>query len=132
MKVKLAMALQSIRITQVWAALGGGPLRHGRGRAFWRAGDGWSVSVKDGRGWFDHRDGRGGGILDLVQAALGCDRRGALRWVAEEFVLDTDCERPVTAKERWQYACARSEAERFVCWRDDKIDSMRRGRNYHF
>jgi hypothetical protein len=67
-----------------------------------------------------------------VQTALGCDRRVALRWVAEEFGLDVDCERSLTAKERWQYTRARTEAERFGSWCDDKIDSMRRGRNHHF
>ena len=39
------MRLADLRIRDVWRALGGGPLRHGYGRAFWRDGDGWNVRL---------------------------------------------------------------------------------------
>jgi hypothetical protein len=64
--------------------LGGGELRSGRGRAWWRNGDGWSVSVDAQRGMcYDHRDGIGGGVLDLVMHVQGGTRGDALRAVAD-------------------------------------------------
>jgi hypothetical protein len=74
-----------VPIDQVWAALGGCQLRRGRGQAFWRGGDGYSVSLDLKRGlWFDHVDAHGGDVFALVRTALGCDFRAALRWL-EDF-----------------------------------------------
>ena len=42
--------LSRVTLPQVWAALGGGEIRHQRGKAFWRGGDGWNVSLDFGRG----------------------------------------------------------------------------------
>ncbi len=70
-------------ITDVWQALGGGPLRYGRGAAWWRDGDGHNVSLDESKGvWYDHARSEGGGVLDLVQTVLGCDGRAALHWLA--------------------------------------------------
>lgn len=83
------MKLASIPILQVWYALGGGELRGNRGQAFWRCGDGYSVSLKAERGtWYDFRDGRGGGVLALVQTVLHCDRPVALAWLETNCGLD--------------------------------------------
>jgi hypothetical protein len=41
--------IEAVSISALWRALGGGELRHGRGRAFWRNGDGWSISLDDAR-----------------------------------------------------------------------------------
>ena len=80
------MKLASVPLLPVWHALGGGPLRGKRGNAFWRGGDGFSVTLDLSKGtWYDHRDGRGGGVLALVETALECDRRAALQW------LETNC-----------------------------------------
>jgi len=80
----LQEVLSHVRISDVWRALGGAELRRGRGRAWWRNGDGWSVSVDDRCGcWHDHRDGIGGGVLDLVAHVRGGTRQDALRWLAE-------------------------------------------------
>src|SRR2546426_428714 len=77
--VTAADILAQVSITDVWQALGGGPLRHGRGRAFWRDGDGYHVSLSDPKGtWYDHSRGEGGGILDLISLARGCSRADAL------------------------------------------------------
>src|SRR5262245_1949825 len=71
-------------IRDVWAALGGGELRHGRGRAFWREGDGYNVSVDAGKGvWFDFVANVGGDVFALVQVVQGCDFKQALAWLAE-------------------------------------------------
>lgn len=76
--------LSRLCINDVWRALGGGELRHGRGRAWWRDGDGWSVALDDRCGcWYDHRDGIGGGVLDLVVHVRGGGRQDALRWLAD-------------------------------------------------
>uniref|UniRef100_Q01TT2 DNA primase n=1 Tax=Solibacter usitatus (strain Ellin6076) TaxID=234267 RepID=Q01TT2_SOLUE len=76
--------ISSVRISEVWAALGGGPLRHRRGRAFWRNGDGYSVSLSDEKGvWHDFVSGAGGGVLDLIQHVRGGRRVDALQYVAE-------------------------------------------------
>jgi hypothetical protein len=42
---KAAAVLDRVSISAVWAGLGGGALRHGRGTAFWRGGDGLSVAL---------------------------------------------------------------------------------------
>lgn len=56
--------LDRTSIIDVWAGLGGGDLRHNRGQAFWRDGDGYNVSVNEAKGvWCDHAHGTGGGSL---------------------------------------------------------------------
>jgi len=83
------MRLSELKILDVWSAAGGGPLRRNRGQAFWRNGDGWNISLDLERGtWYDHRGGRGGGSLALVETALGCDRQAALRWLETNCGLD--------------------------------------------
>ncbi len=73
----------SVPISTVWTLLGGGELRHGRGQAHWRDGDGYSVALNDEKGiWFDHRDAIGGGVLDLVVRVKGGSRKDALTWLA--------------------------------------------------
>lgn len=78
------MDVASIPILDVWRALGGGELRRGRGRAFWRGGDGWHVAIAPEKAtWYDFSRGEGGGVLDLVERALGCDRTAAVAWLRE-------------------------------------------------
>lgn len=70
-------------IRQVFAALGG-KLHGGRGQAFWRNGDGYSVALDPEKGvWFDHRDGVGGDVIALVETARGCDFREAVAWLGD-------------------------------------------------
>jgi hypothetical protein len=80
--VTLTELLSRVSIVAVYLALGG-ELRNGRGRAFWRNGDGSNVPLDEKTGtWFDFARGEGGGILDLIQSALGCTRREAVEWLA--------------------------------------------------
>ena len=121
-------------ITEAWNSLGGGPLRHGRGKAFWRDGDGDNVVLDDNRGvWFDHSRGEGGGILDLVQTVLGCDRRNTLRWLADHLGVMLDSSRTLTRAEKRQYAQRRnraeSEARSLTVWRRDTLSRLRADRN---
>jgi hypothetical protein len=72
------------RIHETWAALGGGQLRHGRGQAFWRSGDGYSVSLDAAKGlWHDFVTGAGGDVVALVETVRGCGFRDALAWLAD-------------------------------------------------
>lgn len=88
-------ALSSVRIAEVWRRLGGGELRHGRGRAFWRGGDGLNVALDPERGrWFDHAACVGGGVLALVLTALDCDRRSALAWLSAEGFIEAPTHSP--------------------------------------
>ncbi len=107
--------LSRVRISAVWAALGGGELRHGRGRAFWREGaDGWSISLDDARGvWFDHRDGAGGGILDLIALSRAGTRADALRWCADLAGVPME-DTPLSAADRARWAAERRAAERHL------------------
>lgn len=99
------MQLGDIPILDAWYALGGGPLRGRRGEAFWRGGDGYSVALDRERNtWYDFRDSVGGGVLKLVEVALRCDRRSALRWLETNCGLDA--RRPPTPREH----CAREAA----------------------
>ena len=99
-------------ITDVWRALGGGPLRHGRGKAFWRDGDGDNVALDEIKGCFyDHAHGTGGGVLMLIEIVRGCDRREAVRWLAGHLGVSLDNDRPLTREEKRRYAQRRSRAE---------------------
>ncbi len=85
----------AVPISEVWRMLSGGPIRHGRGRAFWRNGDGWNVSLVDERGvWHDHRDHVGGGVLDLIAHVNGGTRADALKWLADVTGTPLDDDRP--------------------------------------
>lgn len=73
----------------VWRALGGGELRHGRGRAFWRGGDGYNVALNASTNcWRDFASGEGGGIVALIERSLGCSRQDAWRWLAAHHNLE--------------------------------------------
>src|ERR1017187_2521263 len=97
--------LASIKISQVYRALGGPELRRSahdryRGRAWWRDGDGPSISLDDARGlWHDFPTGEGGGVLDLVVRVRGGSRQDALRWVADLAGCPLD-DRPLPASDR--------------------------------
>lgn len=102
------MKLADLSILEVWRALGGGELRGGRGKAFWRNGDGYSISMNLTRHtWFDFRDQRGGGVLALVEVALGCGRAEALAWLEVNCGLDSTKKASPRERER----CARVRAE---------------------
>jgi hypothetical protein len=105
--------LESVSIGEVWERLGGGKLHHGRGRAFWRGGDGWSVSV-DGKGgrWFDFVTGGGGRVLRLVQTALDCDRPAALAWLESEGLIER---RTLSGEERHEHKQRRGAASFVAC-----------------
>ena len=120
-----------VQISAVWVALGGGLLRQCRGCAFWRPkADGWSVALDDSKGtWFDHRDGCGGGVLDLVQHVLHCTRAEALRWLADLAGVTLD-NRPPTAADRLRWSRAQREAEELTVWRREQIDLLRAWRNH--
>jgi hypothetical protein len=107
-----AEILSLVSITQVWSLLGGGELRRKRGRAWWRNGDGWSVSVDDRRGcWYDHRDGIGGGVLDLIVKVRGGSHADALRWLAAVVGVPVD-DRPLSYKDRQRWALEREQTQR--------------------
>ncbi len=100
--------LESVNIGEVWQRLGGDELRRGRGRAFWRGGDGWSVSVDvEGGRWFDFVAAGGGGVLMLAQTALSCDRSAALAWLEAEGFIEPN---RLPTEERREYARKREAA----------------------
>jgi hypothetical protein len=114
------MKLAYIPLLKVWSALGGGELRGKRGKAFWRRGDGYSIALDAAKGtWFDHRDARGGGVLALVETALGCDRRTALQWLQGQGFIDP---RTLTREQHREYARRRGTAGRVALdiarWRE--------------
>ena len=76
--------IDACSIEEVWRALGGGKLRRGRGKAFWRNGDGFNVQLYPTRkGWQDFATNEGGRVLELIQTVQGCTRSEALRWLAD-------------------------------------------------
>ena len=120
-------------ICEVWEALGGGPLRFGRGNAFWRGGDGYNVALDDAKGaWYDFAKNEGGGILDLVQKVTNCNRRQALGWLADSRGLPLDDYR-FTQSERDDWAQRRRRAERaadeLALWRARLLADLRAHRN---
>lgn len=122
-------------IVDVWAALGGGDLRHGRGVAFWRGGDNLSVSIDAKKNcWYDFVAAEGGGILRLIEAVQGCDRLAALRWLADHHNVQLDGRRPLTRQEKRAYAIRRAGAEReaaeLTAWREELLRLLREERNH--
>jgi hypothetical protein len=131
---KVAEVINTRSITEVWIALGGPPPKRGRARAFFRDGDNpFAVSLKDSKGaWFDHRDGVGGGVLDLIQQVRGCDRHSAFCWLAELNGAPLDNHR-LTLAERRQYArrlaAAKLERAEFILWKERILDGPKRERD---
>lgn len=135
MRAVTAELVESSRIAEVWTALGGGPLRAGRGKAFWRGGDSSNVSINErGNVWYDFARGEGGGILDLVQRIQGCSRREALEWLAHHIGVPLDHHK-WTAEDRREWgrnrARAEAEAKELVRWRSDAIARLESLRNAH-
>jgi hypothetical protein len=82
--------LDQVPIVDAVLALGGVPPKRGRIKAFWRTkADGFNVRINvDKNSWYDFVANEGGGVLRLVEVALGCDRRSALRWLQDHLGLD--------------------------------------------
>ena len=120
--------IEDLDILQVWTAAGGAPLRGTRGRAFWRDGDGYNIAIDATKGtWYDHASATGGGILALVEIAIGGDRRTALEWLAQNFGIATGgsyspAERREFARRR---AAAVAAAERLIERRDEAFNQIR-------
>ena len=117
------------KITRVFSALGGAEPKHGRARAFWRDGDNpQAISLNDEKGcWFDHRDGVGGGVLDLVILVRGGTRSDALHWLSSLSGVAL-ADRPLTVAERRQFARAKHEAHGLVEWKQSTMDVLKRER----
>jgi hypothetical protein len=120
--------IEDLDILQVWMAAGGAPLRGTRGRAFWRDGDGYNVQLYPDTGtWRDFTTSTGGGILALVEIAIGGDRRAALEWLGYNFGIATGgsyspAERAEFARRR---QAARAAAERLIERRDEAFNQIR-------
>ncbi len=96
--------IQRVRISEVWAALGGGWLRKNRGKAFWRDGGGYNVSLNDRKGcWHDFVSGDAGGVLDLVQQVRGGSRAEALKYVADIAGVTLDA-KPMSHPQKRRHA----------------------------
>lgn len=101
----------TVSILEVWRAVGGGELRRGRGRAFWRNGDGYSVSIDPARGlWHDFVSGEGGGKLGLIRKALGCSQCAAYQWLADLAGIPLGPKLSPSLEQRRAYAKARQDA----------------------
>lgn len=112
-----------VQILPVWERLGGGEIRHGRGRAFWRGSDAWNVSLDLQRNrWHHFPTGTGGGPLQLVEVALPADRRRALDWLQAERFIES---RRFTPGERRRYAQAladaRAQARLALAWINERL-----------
>jgi hypothetical protein len=96
--------VESTNIITIWEWLGGGELRHSRGKAFWRDGAGLNVSLDAEKGcWFDHAESTGGGKLDLIVQVQHCSRHDALTWLSGMSGIALDSI-PLTEedRERWR------------------------------
>ena len=80
----LQQAIDRLPITEVWRAVGGGELRHGRGRAFWRDARDFNVGISADKGvWHDFVTGEGGNAVGLVSTALKLTPGEAARFLIE-------------------------------------------------
>ena len=124
--------LSRISISDIVRALGGPEIRRGRCRAWWRDGGSCtSVSLDDAGGrWYDHGAGRGGGVLALVEAALGCSRREAAAWLADYHGVSLAGQTRAQAR-AWATRRRRAEpqADDLTAWRRARLLELRRRRN---
>ena len=126
------------RLSSIVAALVGPEVKHGRCRAWWRGGDNpTSVSIDEEKGcWYDHGRGNGGGILDLIQTVLGCDRRDARKWLDQRRGFSLNDRRPLTREEKRAYAQRRAYAEReaddLTAFREEALRLLRDEKNILF
>lgn len=107
--------IERVSIGAVWAALGGPPLKRGRGRAFWRDGGAFNVAINEKGGtWHDFAMSEGGGLLDLVERVRGCDRAAAMAWLREFAGVP---ERTMTPEQRraWERRRAADKADAEGC-----------------
>ena len=103
--------LEAVSIEAIWRALGGGDLHRGRGRAFWRDGDGFNVALYPRSGTFhDFSTNQGGGKLKLIQTVQGGSKQDALKWLADLAGIPLSPERAHSREERRRYAQTRRDA----------------------
>jgi hypothetical protein len=85
--------------------------------------------------WYDHRDGIGGGVLDLLVHVRGGTCAEALRWLADYARVPLD-DRPLTRHERAKYEqrhqAAEQEARELLDWRAGILEVLRAWRDSHF
>jgi hypothetical protein len=128
--------LTRIRISEACTALTGITPERGRIPAPWRDTRDRNVSIHDGKGtWFDHVEGRGGGLLDLVVRVRGGNRADALRWVADFAGVPME-DKPLSAEDRARWAAERRDIERdlpaarywqraALCLTEELLDSLK-------
>lgn len=117
------MDISQIRISEVWRALGGGELQRNRGRAWWRNGDGWNVSLDDAKGaFYDHARGAGGGVLDLIQLVRGGSRAEAMEWLKGFAGVESG---PAGRPRALHTSAQRAEAKALVAWHQARTEHLR-------
>ncbi len=120
------------RLSGLIPALGGSKVIRGRTTAFYRGGDNpTSLSIDDSRGvWQDFVAAKGGGVLDLIQEALGCTRREAAEWLASYHGTTLDRQTPAQAR-RWRgkYLAAKAAADELLAWRQQRVRELIGKRN---
>lgn len=127
------LAHPGARIDHVYELLGGEPLRRNRARAAWRprpqnetAHEGWNVAFNVAQGvWFDHVEGIGGGVLDLIVRMRGGDQHSAAEWLSGELgILNSSQPRPRINPVDWK------AADRVLNWRvgrELQLESIKAG-----
>jgi hypothetical protein len=88
-KTNIAEIKRRALVTDVWAALGGPPIRNRRSRAWWRDGDKPSVAIYADEGrWRDWAANAHGDVIDLVRLVRQCSFADAVRWLADFAGID--------------------------------------------
>lgn len=107
--------LNAVKIVDVYTCLTGcTPKRSGgcyRGKATWRNGDGFNVSLDNDRGvWHDFATDDGGGILDLIVQIRGGSRKDALIWASEFSGIPLQAQE-FTPEQRAEWVKAKQDLE---------------------
>lgn len=129
MRTEVTVRLEDVPILAVWDRLGGGEIRRGRARAFWRRGDNpTAVAIDPDKGcFFDHVAGVGGGVLALVRVARGCSQAEALSWLESEGFIEP---RRLTRAEVRRHLARRAQANliatRIEHWRAARAEALDR------
>ncbi len=118
-------------IDKIWQALGGGQLRRGRGRAFWRNGQGFNVAIDVERGsWWDFARCEGGGKLDLIQRVRGGSREESLKWLSGVTGVSRSTREPLSLEQRRTHARKRAVAAKAArnagWWHQSLVETLER------
>jgi hypothetical protein len=120
--------LTRVQITRI-AEIHGIKLDRTKRRAIanWRDGKNFSISLNDDKNvYHDFVTGEGGGVVSFVQLVRGCDRKEAVRWLADYAGVALQEMTPAERRD-WgrRIGAVRPNAEALVAYKRETLEALR-------